>query len=90
MTNNILKGFVERITNLEEDKRQIGDDIAEIYTEAEGKGFDKKALRRLIKDLRNPDEAMRVEQLRDDYLFEAGFENTPLGKAANKREPAPA
>lgn len=34
-----LRSFVERIERLEEEKKQIGDDIKDVYAEAKGNGF---------------------------------------------------
>jgi hypothetical protein len=40
-----LRAIVERIERLEEEKKQIGDDVREVYAEAKGNGYDVKALR---------------------------------------------
>ena len=44
-----LKSFVQRIQSLHDDKAAISADLADIYAEAKGAGFDKKALRHLVK-----------------------------------------
>lgn len=44
-----LKQFIERIERLNEDKKAVSDDIKDVYNEAKGRGFDKKALRALIR-----------------------------------------
>jgi len=54
----ILKGYIDRIENLEEDKAQVSEDIKDVYNEAAGEGFDKKALRIVIKN-RKIDKATR-------------------------------
>lgn len=52
-----LKAFVERIERLEEEKKTIGDDIKDVFGEADGAGFNKKALRKVIKmRAQDPDE----------------------------------
>ncbi|TWT03975.1 DUF2312 domain-containing protein [Reyranella sp. CPCC 100927] len=56
-----LKSFVERIEKLEEEKKAIGSDIRDVYSEAKGTGFDVKTMRTLIK-LRKMDSAERDEQ----------------------------
>lgn len=56
-----LKGFVERIENLEEEKHEIAADIKEIYAEAKSFGFDTKVLRKVI-SIRKQDENQREEQ----------------------------
>ena len=48
----LLKGFVERIERLEEEKKALSDDIRDVFAEAKGNGFDVKALRQVIKHLR--------------------------------------
>src|SRR5262245_31837786 len=41
-----LKAIVERIEQLEEEKKAIADDIKDVYAEAKGNGYDVKALRK--------------------------------------------
>lgn len=43
-----LKGFVERIERLEEEKTAIADDIKDVYAESKGVGFDAKTIRKAI------------------------------------------
>ena len=63
-----LNAFIERIERLEEEKKELGADIREIYAEAKGQGFDTKVMRQIIK-LRKMDPADRAENefLRDEY-----------------------
>ena len=63
-----LNKFVDRIERLEEERRELGADIREVYTEAKGAGFDVKVLRQIIR-LRKMDPADRQETefLRDEY-----------------------
>lgn len=56
-----LKSFIDRIERLEEERKAIGDDIREVYSEAKGTGFDVKVIRLLIR-LRKMDTADRREQ----------------------------
>lgn len=44
-----LKSFVERITRLESEKKSLGEDVKDIYTEAKAIGFDSKILRKVVK-----------------------------------------
>ena len=69
-----LKAFVERIERLEEEKKSSADDIAEVYAEAKGTGFDVKALRHIIA-LRKQDADERREQaaVLDMYLAALGM-----------------
>ncbi len=57
----VLKGFIERVERLEEEKKDIARDIRDVYAEAKGNGFDPKIMRILIKR-RAMDRAEREEQ----------------------------
>lgn len=54
-----LRGFVERIERLEEEKATIAEDIAEVKKEAKLAGFDGKALSVAL-SLRKKDENTRL------------------------------
>lgn len=56
-----LKAFIERIERLEEEKKNIADDIKDVYAEAKGNGFDTKVLRKIV-SLRKQDQNERKEQ----------------------------
>ncbi len=56
-----LRGFVERIERLEEEKAALMADIREVYAEAKGDGFDVKTLR-LVVLLRKMDSDDRAER----------------------------
>ena len=44
-----LRSIVDRIERLEEEKTALAADIREVYSEAEGAGFDVKVMRQLIR-----------------------------------------
>lgn len=69
-----LRGFVERVERLEEEKKALADDIKEVYAEAKGEGFDVKILRQVIR-LRKMDKAefQEVEAMLDLYLSALGM-----------------
>ncbi len=69
-----LRALIERIERLEEEKKTIGDDIAQVYDEAHSTGFDKKAIRAIVK-LRKKDQAERQEEesIIDLYLNALGM-----------------
>lgn len=71
-----LKAFVERIERLQEEKKSLGDDIADIYREAKANGFDAKALRTVVR-LRAQDVEERKEQeaIVETYLQALGMLN---------------
>lgn len=69
-----LKSIVERIERLEGDKAEIASDIKDVYAEADGNGFDKKALRKVVA-LRKKDAAEREqeEHILDTYSRALGM-----------------
>ena len=70
-----LKAFIERIEKLEEEKREIADDIKDVYGEAKGTGFDPKIMRKIV-SLRKQDRARRTEEeeILQCYLIALGME----------------
>ena len=69
-----LRSIVERIERLESEKKSIGDDIKEVYSEAKGNGFDPKIIRKIIA-MRKVDTDKRVEEetILDVYLNALGM-----------------
>lgn len=69
-----LRSIVERIENLTEERQAIVADIAEVYSEAKGNGYDVPALRKVIK-IRALEAAERQEQeiVLDTYLRALGL-----------------
>lgn len=63
-----IKSYVERIERLEEEKREVQQDIKDVYTEAKSNGFNKKALKAVIK-LRKMDPDIRQELESDTQLY---------------------
>lgn len=56
-----LRAFIERIERLHEERKDLGKDIADVFSEAKGRGFDTKAMKSCIK-LRAMDSAQRQEE----------------------------
>lgn len=67
-----LKAYVDRIIKLEEEKKEISEMIKEIYTEAEGQGYNKDALKLVVKQELKPADMV--------ILGEANFYLESLGK----------
>ena len=87
ITGDRLKSFIERLENLEEEKREVGEQIKEVFAEAKGEGFDIKTMRELLK-LRKMSPADRAEreELLDVYKAAIGMlADTPLGEAMAPR-----
>jgi uncharacterized protein (UPF0335 family) len=55
-----LRGLIERIERLEEERKALASDIKDIYAEAKSAGFDIKVLRQLIRIRKQ--EAAEVEE----------------------------
>ena len=70
-----LKSIIERIENLEEEKRQIAADIKEVYGEAKANGFDVATLKKIVA-LRRKEASERNEEeaLLETYLRALGME----------------
>lgn len=53
-----LRLLIERIERLYEEKRNIAEDIKDVYTEAKSAGFDTKAMKQIVR-LRKKEKAER-------------------------------
>jgi len=85
-----LKSFVERIANLETEKKSISEDIKDIYGEAKNDGFDPKALRKIVKEFMQTQTQRaadrETEALVDIYRANLGMlDGTPLGDIARRK-----
>ncbi|WP_170332562.1 DUF2312 domain-containing protein [Ruegeria arenilitoris] len=61
VTAGELRQFVERIERLEMEKKDIADQIKEVYSESKARGYDVKAMRSII-SLRKRDKDDIAEQ----------------------------
>lgn len=69
-----LKSIIERIERLEEEKKEVADQIKEVYAEAKGNGFDAKTLRKVVSLRKKPaDEREEEEAMLDLYLSALGM-----------------
>ena len=68
-----LKQTVMKIEKLEEEKKEVGGQIKDVYQEAKSMGYDTKALRAVIR-IRKQDKAKRQEEdaILDLYLSALG------------------
>lgn len=85
-----LRSYRDRIVRLEQEKKQIAQDIKDVLAEAQGRGYDTKALRVLIKRSMETEEErhsrVTTELIAELYLASLGMlDGTPLGEAARKR-----
>lgn len=72
-TREKLRQTVAKIERLEEEKKEVAEQIKDVYAEAKAIGFDTKALRAVIR-LRKIDKAERDEQemVLETYLIALG------------------
>lgn len=69
-----LRSIVERIERLEEEKKEVAEQIKEVFGEARGNGFDTKILRKVV-SLRKKSSVERSEEetMLDLYLQALGM-----------------
>ena len=60
-----LLSFIERIERLEDDKKQVSEDIKDVYSEAKGTGYDIKIIRKIV--------SIRKQEILDLYLAALGM-----------------
>ena len=74
VTAQQLKSIIERVEKLEEERRDLGTDVREIYAEAKGNGYEPKIIRMIVR-LRRMNSADRAEQeaLLDTYKSALGM-----------------
>jgi uncharacterized protein (UPF0335 family) len=82
-----LRGYVDRIVNLHQDRDAVNGDIREVYGEAKDAGFNVTILRGMVKENRMEPEARdSLYQLQHEYRVKLGMlAGTPLGDAAEER-----
>ncbi|MBB3860155.1 uncharacterized protein (UPF0335 family) [Novosphingobium hassiacum] len=70
-----LRLLIERIERLEEEKKGIGDDIKDVYSEGKAVGYDTKIMRQIIR-LRKmkPDDRREMEAILELYKTALGIE----------------
>lgn len=69
-----LRAIVERIERLEEEKKEVAEQIKEVYAEAKANGFDSKTLRKVVSLRRkSTEERQEEEALLDLYLSALGM-----------------
>lgn len=69
-----LKSIIERIERLEEEKKEIVDQIKEVMAEAKANGFDTKTLRKIVSlRKKNAEERQEEEAILDLYMHALGM-----------------
>ncbi len=74
MVADEIRQFIERYEHLEAEKRDLAEDQKEVMAEAKGRGFDTKALKRVIQ-LRKmqPDERAEFDAVVEMYTAALGM-----------------
>ena len=74
ISGNRLKSFIERIERLEEEKKAMGEDIRDVYSEAKSTGFEPKIMRKIVSMRKANLEKRREEQeLLELYMAALGM-----------------
>ena len=74
VTGEELRQFIERVERLEEEKKDISEQIKEVFAEMKGRGFDVKAVRAILKERKqDPDDIAEQEALIDLYRSALGM-----------------
>lgn len=69
-----LLRYVERIENLEQDAKNIAEDIKEVYNQAKIQGYDLKTLKQCIKlRSKDPDQLLEEDELLKKYREALGL-----------------
>lgn len=74
VTADEIRQFVERVEQLEHEKKDILDQIKEVFAEAKARGYDTKALRKIIAlRKRDKDQVAEEEAILDLYKQALGM-----------------
>jgi uncharacterized protein (UPF0335 family) len=65
---SVLKGLIDRAVSMKEQIDSINSDLSDLYQEAASNGFDKGALKEVIKIFREPEEKRAKRAQKDDAL----------------------
>ena len=69
-----LRSIIERVENLELEKKEIADQIKEVFAEAKSNGFDVKTLRKIVAiRKKKPEERSEEEAMLDLYMSALGM-----------------
>lgn len=70
-----LRLLIERIERLEEEKKGIGDDVKDVYSEAKATGYDAKIMRQIVR-LRKmkPDDRRAMDAILEVYKTALGMD----------------
>ena len=74
VTSKEVRGFVERIERLEGEKKEVAEQVKDVYAEAKAVGYDAKIMRQIVR-LRKmkPDDRAEMEMVLDTYKAALGL-----------------
>ncbi|MCV6598195.1 MAG: DUF2312 domain-containing protein [Mangrovicoccus sp.] len=73
-TSARLRSFIERLERLEEEKKELAEQIKEVFAEAKGEGFDTSAMRKILRlRKQDPDDRAEEEAVLELYLTALGM-----------------
>lgn len=68
VTGQELRQFIERVERLEDEKKELAEQIKEVFAEIKGRGFDVKAIRTILRERRqDPNDIAEQEAVIDMY-----------------------
>lgn len=86
-----LKGYVDRLEKMDEEKKAVADDIKDIYQELKGNGYDAKAIRTIVRERKvDAAEAAEQEAILDTYRHALGMAVQAVRDGSSQRSAAKA
>lgn len=74
VTGERLRSFVERIERLEEEKKEVADQIKEVFAELKAEGFDATAIRAIVRRRKqDPNDVAEQEAVIELYMSALGM-----------------
>ena len=74
VSSDQLRSIIERVENLEIEKKEVADQIKEVFAEAKANGFDVKTLRKIVAlRKKKPEERSEEEAMLDLYMSALGM-----------------
>lgn len=75
ITDDRLRLLIERVEQLQDEKKGIQDDIRDVFSEAKATGYDTKAMKSVIKiRKKSRDDRMQEEAILETYLAALGID----------------
>ncbi|MEC9268510.1 MAG: DUF2312 domain-containing protein [Pseudomonadota bacterium] len=69
-----LRSFIERIERVHQERKDLADDVKELFAEAKGQGFDVKTMKKIIQlRAKDPDDRAEEDALLETYMAALGM-----------------